>query len=91
MSRLNADLVLDTQLMEALKIHVLSAALSLELGSALGDALPGFALDLFSRPDARNIKDVAMNYLNPVGDSATLQKVSLSITFLLTQIRYIFH
>ena len=74
---MNADLVLDTQLMEALKIHVLSGALSLELASALGDALPRFALDLFSRPDSRNAKELTINYLNSIGDSTTLQKVSV--------------
>jgi hypothetical protein len=74
-SRLNADLVLDTQLMEALKLHMLSAALNLKLADSLGDSLPLFALGLFSRPDSKNVKGLAANYLNPIGDSATLQRV----------------
>lgn len=83
-NRLNADLVLDTQLMEALKIHVLSGALSLELASALGDALPRFALDLFLRPDSRNARELSINYLNCIGDSSTLQKVSVILPMSLT-------
>lgn len=74
-SRLNADLVLDTQLMEALKLHMLSAALNLNLADSLGDSFPLFALGLFSRPDSKNVKGLAMNYLNPIGDSTTLQRV----------------
>lgn len=75
-SRLNADLVLDTQLMEALKLHMLSAAFNLELADTLGEALPLFALGLFSRPDSKNVKGLTVNYLNPIGDSITLQRVS---------------
>lgn len=74
-SRLNADLVLDTQLMEALKLHMLNAALNLNLADLLGDALPLFALGLFTRPDSKNVKELTVNYLNPIGDSATLQRV----------------
>ena len=77
MARLNADIVLDTQVMEALKLHMLSSALSLELADSLGDALPLFALGLFSRPDSKNVKGLTLNYLNPIGDSATLQRVKL--------------
>ncbi|XP_057373987.1 uncharacterized protein LOC130694896 [Daphnia carinata] len=73
-SRLNADLVLDTQLMEALKLHMLNAALNLQLTDSLGDALPLFALGLFARPDSKNVKELTINYLNPIGDSATLQR-----------------
>lgn len=81
-SRLNADVLLDTKLMEAMKLHVLSAALSLELADNLGDALPLFALALFSRPDSKNVKSLALNYLNPIGDSTTLERVTfLSIIF----------
>lgn len=74
-ARLNSDVLLDTRLMEALKLHVLSAALSLELADALGDALPLFALALYSRPDSKTARDLALNYLNPIGDSNTLQRV----------------
>ena len=77
-SRLNADVLLDTKLMEAMKLHVLSAALSLELADNLGDALPLFALALFSRPDSKNVKNLALNYLNPIGDSTTLERVIFS-------------
>lgn len=73
-SRLNADILLDTKLMEAIKLHVLSAALSLELADNLGDALPLFALALFSRPDSKNVKSLALNYLDPIGDSITLDR-----------------
>lgn len=73
-SRLNADVLLDTKLMEAMKLYVLSAALSLELADNLGDALPLFALALFSRPDSKNVKSLALNYLNPIGDSTTLER-----------------
>jgi len=72
--RLNADVLLDTRLMEALKLHVLSAALSLELAETLGEALPLFALALFSRPDSKTAKQLIVNYLNPIGDSATLER-----------------
>ena len=78
-SRLNADVLLDTKLMEAMKLYVLSAALSLELADNLGDALPLFALALFSRPDSKNVKSLALNYLNPIGDSTTLERVNCSL------------
>ena len=74
-TRLNTDVVLDTKLMEAIKLYVLSAALGLELADTLGDALPLFALALFSRVDSKKAKDLALNYLNPIGDSTTLDKV----------------
>ena len=77
-SRLNADVLLDTQMMEALKLHVLGAALSLELAASLGETLPLFALALFSRPDSKNARDLALNYLNPIGDSSTLERVRIS-------------
>lgn len=79
--RLNADNLLDTRLMEGLKLHVLSAALSLELSSTLDDALPLFALALFARKDSKNTKDLALNYLNAVGDSTTLEKVIFYLLF----------
>lgn len=85
--RLNADVLLDTRLMEALKLHVLGAALSLELAESLGETLPLFALALFSRPDSKTAKQLALNYLNSIGDSATLERVNISlylITSLLT-------
>jgi hypothetical protein len=84
--RLNADVLLDTRLMEALKLHVLRAALSLELAESLGETLPLFALALFSRPDSKTAKQLALNYLNPIGDSATLERVNISLylTSLLT-------
>lgn len=74
-SRLNADVLLDTRLMEAIKLHALGAALNLELSNTLGDTLPLFALALFTRPDSKTARDLAVNYLNPVGDSATLERV----------------
>lgn len=77
-SRLNADVVLDTQLMEAIKLHMLNAAFNLELADSLGDTLPLFALGLFSRPDSKSVKALTINYLNSVGDSTTLQRVSFS-------------
>lgn len=79
--RLNADVLLDTRLMEALKLHVLSAALSLELAESLGETLPLFALALFARPDSKTTKQLIANYLNPIGDSATLERVFISFHF----------
>ena len=77
--RMNADVLLDTRLMEALKLHVLGAALSLELADSLGETLPMFALALFSRPDSKTAKQLVLNYLNPVGDSATLERVNIYV------------
>ena len=74
--RLNADILLDTRVTEALKLHILSAALSLELADSLGDALPLFALALFARNDSKSAHDLAINYINPIGDSAVLERVS---------------
>ena len=84
--RMNADVLLDTRLMEALKLHVLGAALSLELADSLGETLPMFALALFSRPDSKTAKQLVLNYLNPVGDSATLERVN--IYFILSSVLY---
>jgi len=84
--RMNADVLLDTRLMEALKLHVLGAALSLELADSLGETLPLFALALFSRPDSKTAKQLMLNYLNPVGDSATLERVN--IYFILSSVLY---
>ena len=42
--------------MEALKLHVLAAALELELERSLGEALPLFAMALFSRPDSADAR-----------------------------------
>lgn len=80
-SRLNADVVLDTQLMEALKLHMLSAALNLDLADSLGDALPLFALGLFSRPGSKSVQGLTLNYLNRIGDTTCLQRVKLSNHF----------
>ena len=77
--RMNADVLLDTRLMEALKLHVFGAALSLELADSLGETLPMFALALFSRPDSKTAKQLVLNYLNPVGDSATLERVNIYV------------
>lgn len=74
-ARLNADVLLDTRLMEAIKLHVLGAALSLELAGSLGETLPLFALALFARPDSKSARDLALNYLNPIGDASTLERV----------------
>ena len=38
--RLNADVLLDTKMMEALELSVLGAALHLELAGSLGETLP---------------------------------------------------
>ena len=87
--RLNADILLDTRVMEALKLHGLSAALNLQLADSLGDALPCFALQLFasstaagspSSSGATNSPDVSVNYINAVGDSTVLQRVSRNVS-----------
>lgn len=75
--RLNADVVLDTQLMEAIKLHMLATAFNLELAESLDETLPLFALGLFSRPGCKNVKGLTINYLNPIGDSTTLERVNL--------------
>ena len=61
--RLNADVLLDTKMMEALKLHVLGAALHLELAGSLGETLPLFALAMFARPDSKSARELALNYL----------------------------
>ncbi len=65
--------------MEALKLHVLAAALELELERSLGEALPLFAMALFSRPDSADARLLAANYLDPVGDSAVLERVRFGL------------
>ncbi|XP_066982052.1 uncharacterized protein [Macrobrachium rosenbergii] len=74
LSRLNGDPTLDIKLCEAVKLHMLAAALDLHIGNNNGDNVPLFAMIMFARHSSLTPRDLLKNHLNPVGDSAGLEQ-----------------
>lgn len=76
LARLNRDPLLDVRLCEAVKLHMLVAALDLHAANISGDNVPLFAMIMFARHTSLTPKDLMRNHLNPVGDTAGLEQVS---------------
>ncbi|XP_066982047.1 uncharacterized protein [Macrobrachium rosenbergii] len=77
LSRLNGDPTLDIKLCEAVKLHMLAAALDLHIGNNNGDNVPLFAMIMFARHSSLTPRDLLKNHLNPVGDSAGLEQIEM--------------
>lgn len=77
LSRLNGDPTLDVKLCEAVKLHMLAAALDLHVGNNRGDNIPLFAMIMFARHSSLTPKDLVRNHLNPVGDTAGLEQIEM--------------
>lgn len=72
---LNNDPSLDVRVCEAVKLHMLAAALDLHAAATKGDILPLFAMIMFARHSSPNPRLLLKNHLNPVGDTAGLEQV----------------
>ncbi|KAK7068053.1 hypothetical protein SK128_023208 [Halocaridina rubra] len=77
LSQLNSDPTLDIKLCEAVKLHMLAAALDLHVGNNNGDNVPLFAMIMFARHSSQTPKDLLRNHLNPVGDTAGLEQIEM--------------
>lgn len=76
LSRFNDDPMLDVKLCEAVKLHMLVAALDLHACNNNGDTVPLFAMIMFARHSSQTPRDLVRNHLNHVGDTAGLEQVS---------------
>lgn len=77
LARLNRDPLLDVRLCEAVKLHMLAAALDLHAANACGESVPLFAMIMFARHSSMTPRDLLRNHLNPVGDTAGLEQVEM--------------
>lgn len=75
LARLNRDPLLDVRLCEAVKLHMLAAALDLHAASVSGESVPLFAMIMFARHSSLTPQDLLRNHLNPVGDTGGLEQV----------------
>lgn len=81
LSSLNGDPVLDVKLCEAVKLHMLAAAINLHTDNNNGSSVPLFAMIMFARHSSPTPRDLLRNHLNPVGDSAGLEQVGIFCIF----------
>lgn len=77
LARLNQDPLLDVRLCEAVKLHMLAAALDLHAANVNGESVPLFAMIMFARHSSLTPRDLLRNHLNPVGDTAGLEQVEM--------------
>uniref|UniRef100_A0A0P4W417 OTU domain-containing protein n=1 Tax=Scylla olivacea TaxID=85551 RepID=A0A0P4W417_SCYOL len=75
LARVNRDPLLDVRLCEAVKLHMLAAALDLHAANTCGESVPLFAMIMFARHSSMTPRDLLRNHLNPVGDTAGLEQV----------------
>ncbi|XP_045120343.1 uncharacterized protein LOC123509836 isoform X7 [Portunus trituberculatus] len=74
LARVNRDPLLDVRLCEAVKLHMLAAALDLHAANTCGESVPLFAMIMFARHSSMTPRDLMKNHLNPVGDTAGLEQ-----------------
>ncbi|XP_071512736.1 uncharacterized protein [Panulirus ornatus] len=77
LSHLNGDPDLDVKLCEAIKLHMLAAAINLHTDNNNGSSVPLFAMIMFARHSSLTPKDLLKNHLNPVGDTAGLEQIEM--------------
>ncbi|KAK8395400.1 hypothetical protein O3P69_006209 [Scylla paramamosain] len=77
LARVNRDPLLDVRLCEAVKLHMLAAALDLHAANTCGESVPLFAMIMFARHSSMTPRDLLRNHLNPVGDTAGLEQVEM--------------
>ncbi|XP_045120346.1 uncharacterized protein LOC123509836 isoform X10 [Portunus trituberculatus] len=77
LARVNRDPLLDVRLCEAVKLHMLAAALDLHAANTCGESVPLFAMIMFARHSSMTPRDLMKNHLNPVGDTAGLEQVEM--------------
>ena len=75
MDSLNNCQRLDVQLCEAVKLHMLVAALQLFATSSCGGSVPLFAMIMFARQSSETPEQLMKNHLNVVGDTGGLEQV----------------
>lgn len=86
---LNRDPSLDLHVMEAVKLHMMAAALDLHEASSKGQDVPLFSVLMFARDTSEVPTDFMNNHLVKVGDSGGLEQVTyfhLFTTYLITSL-----
>ncbi|XP_037068017.1 ubiquitin thioesterase otulin-like isoform X2 [Pollicipes pollicipes] len=73
----NSDPDLDLRCMEAVKLHMLAAAVQLERDQSALQTVPLFATLLFARDTSATPRDLMANHLNLVGDSGGLEQIEM--------------
>lgn len=71
----NTDRSLDIHIMEAVKLHMMVAALELHEANSKGQDVPFFSVLMFARDTSETPLDLMNNHLVQVGDTGGLEQV----------------
>ena len=74
---LNSDAQCDLELMEGVKLLMLLKAIDLHKDMSQGNEVPIFVWLMFARDTSETIELFVKNHLNPVGDIAGLEQVTI--------------
>lgn len=74
----NTDRSLDIHIMEAVKLHMMVAALELHEANSKGQDVPFFSVLMFARDTSETPLDFMNNHLVQVGDTGGLEQVPMS-------------
>lgn len=74
----NTDRSLDIHIMEAVKLHMMVAALELHEANSKGQDVPFFSVLMFARDTSETPLDFMNNHLVQVGDTGGLEQVPIS-------------
>lgn len=74
----NTDRSLDIHIMEAVKLHMMVAALELHEANSKGQDVPFFSVLMFARDTSETPLDFMNNHLVQVGDTGGLEQVLMS-------------
>ncbi|XP_076045085.1 uncharacterized protein LOC143027610 isoform X2 [Oratosquilla oratoria] len=77
LTALNSNPHIDIKICEAIKLHMMMAAVDLYQRNISGDSVPLFAMIMFARQSSETPKEFLANHLNAVGDTAGLEQIEM--------------